>query len=363
VIDAEGYLRRIFNGDDMLRQLDNLVNDLLEQATAMDIRNFSRVRGASRPEPRSTLKFPTSILAARDMLYVADCANNRVLEMSESGRVVRVFGSGNPGFWDGVLENAGFNLPRDLVIFENYLYLADTGNHAIRRINLFNGEIETMVGNGKAGKMVVRDSHELREVTLVSPVSLALHGPELYISNAGMHQIWKLDLKNNSIGWFAGTGQATMADGRPIESGFLHPMGMAVCEPNLYVADADASAIRELRMDTGMTSTCVGVGEFTFGDEDGTQAKALMQYPMDVAVDAKGKQLWVADSFNNKLRTFDLKSRNLLTPDIDYEFSEPFGLCMDGNVLWVANTNAHEIVKVDTITKQCHALEITESRH
>ena len=363
VIDAEGYLRRVFSGDDMLRQLDNLVAELLEQATAREIRNFSKVRGASEAESTSTLKFPTAIVADRGLLYVVDSANNRVLELNENGRVIRVFGSGNPGFWDGVLENSGFNLPRDLVVSENYIYLADTGNHAIRRISLFNGEVETLLGNGKPGKMIVRNNPDLREVTLTSPVALVLNGPDLYISNAGMHQIWKLDLKANTISWFAGSGQASMADGSATEAGFVHPLGMAVCDPFLYVADADASALREVRLEDGTTATRIGVSAFTFGDQDGTQGKALMQYPMDLDVDSKGKQLWIADSFNNKLRIYDIQVGNLLTPEIDYEFSEPYGLCMDGNVLWVANTNAHEIVKVDTITKQCHTLEITESRH
>jgi len=199
VIDTDGYLCRIFSGDDVLRPLDNLVGELLDLASARESRNFTRVARASKPEPKSTLKFPTAVVAARGLLYVADCANNRVLELNENGRVVRVFGSGNPGFWDGVLENSGFNLPRDLVVYENYIYLADTGNHAIRRINLFNGEVETLIGDGKPGKMIVRDSHDLREVSLCHPVALALHGPALYISNAGMHQVWKLDLKANTL--------------------------------------------------------------------------------------------------------------------------------------------------------------------
>ena len=363
VIDAEGYLSRVFSGDDMLRRLDNLIGELLDQADAKDIRNFTKVQSAIKPEPTSSLKFPTAVVAARDLLYVTDSANNRVLELTDSGRVVRIFGSGNPGFWDGVLENAGFNLPRDLVVFENYIYLADTGNHAIRRINLFNGEVETLLGNGKPGKMVVRDSRDLREVTLISPVALALNGPDLYISNAGMHQIWKLDLKANTIGWFAGTGQANMKDGSAIEAGFVHPMGLAVGAPHLYVADADASALREVHLEDGSTATRIGAGDFAYGDEDGAKSTALMQYPMDLVIDSKGKQLWVADSFNNKLRTYDIKAGNLRTPEIDYEFSEPFGLCMDNDILWVANTNAHEIVKIDTLTKQCHAFEITEPRH
>ena len=365
VIDAEGYLTRILSGDDMIRQLDNLVGELLDQAAVKDLRNFTRVQASSRkPEPTSVLKFPTAIATARDFLYVCDSANNRVLEIRENGQIMRVFGSGNPGFWDGVLENSGFSLPRGLVVSENYIYVADTGNHAIRRINLFNGEVETLIGTGKPGKMMVRDSRELREVTLVSPVALVLHGTVLYISNAGMHQIWKLDLEANTVGWFTGTGQAIMTDGNPIEAGFMQPMGMTVCKPFLYVADADASAVREVHLEHGGVITRIGAGGYCFGDQDGARAKALMQYPMDLAVDSKGKQIWIADSFNNKLRVYNIKGGNLQTPEIDYEFSEPFGLHMDDkNVLWVANTNAHEIVKVDVLTKQCHTFEITEARH
>ena len=64
VVDAEGYLSRVFSGDDMIRQLDTLVSELLNDANTKDVRNFSRVRSASKPEPQSTLKFPTSIVAS-----------------------------------------------------------------------------------------------------------------------------------------------------------------------------------------------------------------------------------------------------------------------------------------------------------
>jgi DNA-binding beta-propeller fold protein YncE len=361
VIDAEGNLRQIFQGDNCVRQVDRVVTDILNDAANRDQRSFSRVRTERKPEPQTALSFPTAVIAARGMLYIADSANNRILETKENGRVIRSFGSGNPGFWDGTLEHSGFSHPRDLAVSENYVYVADTGNHAIRRINLFNGEVETLVGNGKPGKTVVRNHREMREVALDAPVGLCANGPDLYISMSGMHQIWKLDLKNASIGWFCGNGQAWISDGEPTQAAFAHPMGMAMADPFLYVADADGSAIRELRCPTGQVQTRLGKGVFMFGDEDGSSNRALMQYPMDVAVDAAGKSLWIADSFNDKLRVLDLKSGELSTPEIDYRFHEPFGLCLSEDTLWVANTNAHEIVKVDTRSLRCERVNVVES--
>jgi thiol-disulfide isomerase/thioredoxin len=344
VVDAEGYLRQVYRGDDCIRHIDRQIGELLNEAANQNIRNYGRVRTERKPESKSTLKFPSAVVAARGMLYVADSANNRILEIKESGRVVRVFGSGNPGFWDGTLNNAGFSLPRDLAVYENYIYVADTGNHAIRRINLFNGEIETLVGNGKPGRMVVRAQREMREVSLVSPVSLTIQGPDLYITVAGMNQIWKMDLKAGTIGWFSGTGQAWIVDGEATQAAFAHPMGISACDPFLYVADADGSAIREIRCQSGHVQTRMGKGVYMYGDEDGPGGRALLQYPMDV-----------------KIRKFDLKSGELRTPDFNYEFSEPFGLTFHEGTLWVANTNAHEIVRVDTISRHCDRLEIVET--
>ncbi|MEM9531135.1 MAG: thioredoxin-like domain-containing protein [Pseudomonadota bacterium] len=361
VIDAEGQLRLLTEGDDAGEALDEAVDALLDEAASKDIRDYTQLAAARRSEPAGLLKFPTAILPARGHVYISDSGNNRILEVSEKGRLIRVFGSGNPGFWDGALDNSGFNFPQGLSVTENYLYVADTGNHAIRRINLFTGEVETVMGTGKAAKTMTLAETNLREIGCNSPVGLASKGPDLYISMAGSHQLWRLDLKNSQVSWHSGSGQLGLINGERAKAAFACPMGLTVHGDVLLVADADSSAVREVNIKTGDISTRTGRGTYTFGCEDGGRANALMQFPCDVALSLNREQLWIADTYNSRIRLLDLASNRLTTPAIDYEFSEPTYLTVYDHALWVADSNAHQILQVHLADRSVKPFDVVET--
>jgi len=361
VVDAEGRLRRVLVGDDMEVDLTMVVDQLLDEAASKEIRNYSRVPSTSKPEVAGTLLFPTEVLAARELLYVSDSGNNRVLEIDTDGRVLRKFGSGNPGFWDGVMENCGFNSPNGLAYTDNHLYVADTGNHSIRRINLFSGEVETIVGNGKVGETIVRSYRELRKVSLNIPTKLALHDSNLFISVTGFHQIWRLNLLDGTVGWFSGSGQGEVQDGEALRCSFAQPTGMAIVGDRLFVADSDGCSIREVSVDDGETQTRVGRGSFTFGDRDGIPSKALLQYPTGMAAHPNQKEIWFVDTFNNKLRRYDLELSRVIAAELDVNLQLPLSVSMNQNELWVANTDAHEILKMDLYSHEVEKLQIKDS--
>lgn len=360
VLDVEGRHQQTLQGDQIGEALGERVAELLDQAAGRELRTYDRFEAVRQVEPASVLKFPTAVIEARGLLYISDTANNRVLEVSKLGRVHRIFGSGTPGFWDGVLANCGFNGPRGLAYGDNYLYVADTANHSIRRINLFNGEVETVLGNGKPTLQMTTGTRKLRDIGLDMPIGIAFHGAALYVCAAGMGQIWRIDLGQGVASWYSGTGQAGVVDGQADQAAFGLPCGLAVADPFIYVADADGNALRELRLQTGHVQTRLGKDPFVFGREDGNPGSALLQYPMDVAIRSRSRELWLADSFNNVLRLFSIDSGQLSTPEIDYPLAEPAGISIAGNTLWVANTNAHEVVRVDTVSRKCLRLEIQE---
>ncbi len=361
VIDASGQLRETIRGDDSGEALDKAVTTCIHEASSADLLDASPLRDL-RPtatnEPGGFLRFPTSVIEARGMLYVSDTSNNRIVEIDKDGRVQRIFGSGNPGLWDGASTHSGFKLPRGLAYAENFLYVADTGNHAIRRVNLFSGEVETVVGNGKPELVMTSSTRRTMELGLPLPLGLAFNGPDLYISVSGAGQIWRLDMGNGTLGWFSGTGQHGVVDGEPVQAAFAQPAGLAAGRQFVYVADADGSAVRELRHQTGHVGTRCGQNPFVFGREDGTAATALLQYPMGVALRERSGELWVADSFNDCIRLLDLGTGVLSTPKLDYQLSEPADLSIAGNTLWIANTNAHEIVRYDLVTHKVEPLSI-----
>ncbi|HKK14676.1 MAG TPA: thioredoxin-like domain-containing protein [Gammaproteobacteria bacterium] len=356
VIDADGYVLGVLRGEGRRRQLDALVADRLART---DDAGPAQAPGARpRPEPPSTLSFPGKVLATPNRLFVSDSGRNRVLECNHHGRVLRVYGSGAAGLVDGAQEYASFNNPQGLALVDEFLFVADTGNHAVRRIRLRSGDVETAAGTGEQGRGAGTLSDDPLKGHLNSPWDLAYDNGVLYIAMAGSHQIWQLSLSQNTLAVYAGSGREGIVDGRVGQAEFAQPSGLAVGDGRMYVADSETSAVRAVRLDFGTVSTLVGAGLFEFGDADGAGKLARLQHPLGVAADTVRGRLWITDTFNNKIKTMHMKSNSISTYNIDHPLNEPGGLSVLGEALFVASTNAHEVLRVDLRTGAGAPIEI-----
>jgi DNA-binding beta-propeller fold protein YncE len=186
---------------------------------------------------------------------------------------------------------------------------------------------------------------------------------------AGAHQIWKMRLDETEIGAYAGNGREDIADGRllpsvPYEAGFssfAQPSGLTSDGERLFVADSEGSTIRSVPFDSnGQVETLVGLTGtlFDFGDVDGVGRAVRLQHPLGVAWwDGK---LYVADTYNNKIKVIDVAERTCRTiagtgesgnQDADQgamaAFNEPGGISAAGGKLYVADTNNHAIRVVE----------------
>lgn len=347
VIDATGHVAAVLAGEGRRAELDALIGHLLEEAASANARVFETASPTARAEPKLALRFPGKLLATEQHLYVADTGHNRVLECTHEGRVLRQFGSGNAGFWDGRNQDAGFSEPQGLALSKDALFVADRANHAIRRVRLLTGEVETYAGTGVPGRARGVDL-EPRATALSSPWDLALSGERLHIAMAGQHQVWTLDLGRTRLSTLAGTGTAGLVDGSVDHSRFAKPVGLAAAGQMLYVADGESSAVRSIKLLDGVVKTLAGLGLYEAGDADGDRPETIrLQHPSALAHDASMNVLWVADAYNQKLKMLSLRNDAMKTFRLDYRLHEPGGLSVAGGSLWIANTNAHEIVRVD----------------
>ncbi len=360
LVDPEGMIDSAWVGEGHRSELDARIGRLLEVAAERDARVYETLTPATRPEPKLPLRFPACVLATDSHLYVADSGHNRILECTHDGRVLRQFGSGNPGFWDGRGQDAGFNGPAGMAVSKEALFVADAGNHAVRRIRLINGEVDTIAGTGQPGQRIVFDADNPREVALASPLDVAIASDRLFIAMAGMNQVWSIDLGRNRIGRLAGSGRHAFADGGADNADFAQPRGVVSHGQMLYVADADNSAVRSIRLLDGQVRTLVGVGPWEFGDKDGLPDNARLQHPAGLAIDPSGSILWVADTLNSKIKALSLRGGGVRTLAVPYRFHEPTGVAAASKSLWIANTNAHEIVRIDTASGLIRRLPIGE---
>jgi outer membrane protein assembly factor BamB len=247
-----------------------------------------------------------------------------------------------------------------MALRDQFLYVADEGNHAIRRINVRTEEVTTVAGNGKPGSGFGSASSSPDKMPLNSPTDVVLENGTLYIAMSGMHQIWALSLITNTIKVFSGCGREGLLDGPPNKAEFAQPSGLTVYGKDLYVVDATSSAIRSIDLEGGSVTTLAGTGLYEHGDQDGTEDAARLQYPLAIEADMEHRMLWVADTYNNKIRRVGVKTQHVSSVVLDHRLDEPGGLAFHNGTLYIANTNAHEVLCLNPDSGRIEPLNVTE---
>ena len=360
LVDRDGYIIGALSGDGKLARLEEVIKyqaSRESKASAAESQPFSLTL---QQEPGSVMSFPGRVLASRDRIYIADSAHNQIIVTSQQGNILRRYGSTSPGFIDGEGMSAAFNKPQGMALGDQFLYVADEGNHAIRKINIRTDEVMTVAGTGSAGTAFGSSSSNPEKMQLNSPVDLELEGGMLYVAMAGMHQIWALSLVDNSLKVFAGCGREGLKDGPANIAEFAQPSGLAAYGRNLYTVDAISSAIRCINLDNGSVSTLAGTGLYEYGDADGMESAARLQYPTAITADMEHRMLWVADTYNNKIRRVGVKTRNVSSVVLNRPLEQPGGLAFHGGTLYIANTNAHEILCLNPDKGHAEPLNVTE---
>uniref|UniRef100_A0A672JJ42 NHL repeat containing 2 n=1 Tax=Salarias fasciatus TaxID=181472 RepID=A0A672JJ42_SALFA len=283
------------------------------------------------------------------------------------------------------------------------VYVADTENHLIRKIDLLQGKVSTLAGVGTQGTDREGGAPGPQQ-PISSPWDVALGtagGVEdnvLWIAMAGTHQIWALFLADGKlprgsdskagtcVRWAGSGNEENRNNSYPHKAGFAQPSGLAAAPEEpwscLFVADSESSSVRTLALKDGAVRLLVG-GErdplnlFAFGDVDGKGVDAKLQHPLGVAWAPEQSLLYVADSYNHKIKVVDPKTKlcstlagtgeagDALGPEFSKAcFSEPGGICVSGGgrLLYVADTNNHQVKVLDLVSKTVSPLNIvTES--
>ncbi|AWH36614.1 hypothetical protein C1929_07525 [Stenotrophomonas sp. ZAC14D1_NAIMI4_6] len=343
LLDAQGREQQRLVGLGAPGELERALNDLCEGAPPAPSRGGSELH----PELPHPLRFPAGLAVNRDRLYIADSGRHRILECSHGGRVLRQFGLGTADFMDGNLAEAAFHRPQGLVLERESLYVADTGNHAVRRINLATGQVDTLCGNGRPGTPVEGPVAQPRQVALDHPVGLAIADNQLHIAMAGDNRLWSFHLGLRSLQWRAGSGAIDERDGSGHMAAFAQPTGLAVVQQVLYVADALGSSIRAVQLRGDLVQTLVGQGTWRFGAEDGPRGQASLQYPQAIALSPDAPVLWIADTGNGRLRTLRLGGGDLVTQPLPRRLHGPAGLAVGAGAVWIAETDAHAVLRFD----------------
>lgn len=313
-------------------------------------------------EPRLPLRFPTGLAATADRLYVADSGHHQILECTHAGRVLRRFGNGTADALDGDSEIASFCRPHGLSLLREALYVADTGNHLLRRIDLRSGMVHTVLGNGRAGIPAEGRLGSARDICLPSPTALVAGNNQLHMVLSGDNRVWTWN-QTDGMGVMecrAGSGQLGQRDGTGILASFAQPTGLAMVQQALYVCDTLASSIRGIQLRGDLTQTLVGKGLWDFGDADGQRHQARLQGPEAIALDPDAPLLWIADTGNGCIRSLRLGGGVVNKVALERPLAGPAGVAAFGGKLWIAETDAHAVLCLDVASGALDQMPIEE---
>ena len=359
LIDANGRIRERIVGLDSMAELERPLAALCD---ALPLPTDDDLRGTreTNAEPRLPLRFPSGIAATADRLYVADSGHHRILECTHAGRVLRQFGMGTPDFVDGDLEQSAFRRPQGLSLVRDVLYVADTGNHALRRIMLRSGRVDTICGNGRAGEPVEGPVSNARDIALNQPQAVFATDSEVHMALAGDNRIWTYGLGRGELTCRAGSGQLDVRDGSGPMAAFAQPVALAAVQQMLYICDALGSAVRSMQLRNEVVQTLVGQGPWEFGDADGPRDSARLQNPQAIALSPDSPLLWIADSGNGTLRTLRLGGGDVATVPLPRRLHGVAGLSIAAGALWIAETDAHAVLRYDLASGDLGRVAIDE---
>jgi len=395
VIDPKGYVIGYVSGEGNRDALDQLIEQLIRDHREKGTINFQELSLAleKQRQPLITpLAFPGKVLATPDNLFIADSGHHRIVVSTLDGEILHLIGTGNQGLIDGSFTEAQFFAPQGMAFDEEnqLLYVADTENHALRRIDLKRQVVETIAGTGEQSHNIHPHSGTGLETALNSPWDLEkvgdggtrsplgglggkapARGYRLFIAMAGPHQIWEMELELGIIKTYAGTGREACIDGSLTEAAFAQPSGITTDGQELYVADSEVSSIRGIGIvEQPQVRTVCGSSElFGFGDVDGKGAEVRLQHCL--GVEYAQNYLWVADTYNHKIKRVEPRSGDCQavlgdgSPGFqdgqgrNSHFSEPSGLSAIGSYLYIADTNNHAIRRVELGTLTVTTLQFT----
>ena len=253
------------------------------------------------------LNFPTAIAAdAEGDLYIADTMNHRIRRVdARTGRITTIAGVGLPRFGGdgGPSVAAGLNEPAALVVQGARLYVADQSNNRIRMVDLRTGVITTVAGTGTA--TFNGDGRPATEAALAGPSGLTIGTDgRLYIADTFNGRIRAVDPATGIIETVVGDGGEYRYQGETeaASPSLSRPSGIAVdLEGNVFMSDSDNHLVRRWDRVAGRIDRVAGTGSANYGGDGKTPLEASLNYPFGLVMDQEN-HLFVADTFNHRIR-------------------------------------------------------------
>ena len=372
IIDPNGTLVYRQSGEGQKDMMEDTIDVLLEKHAKSHTLAREPIKIVKTMQKNSaTLSFPGKISISNNRIAISDSNHNRVIVTDLSGKILHTIGSGKAGLEDGNFSEALFFRPQGVVWKDDLIFVADTENHALRKINFQDNQVTTLVGTGKQGPWR-SPGGKGKETAISSPWDVAIKNNLVFIAMAGNHQIWTYDISTDFARPFAGNGQEDIVDANRMQAQLAQPSGIFAYNNVVYFTDSETSSVREIDLKTDHVRTIAGHGLFTFGHKDGKTSESLFQHPLGLC--AVEDKIFVADTYNSAIREINHDNDSVVTlvgkqgTDTMCRLDDPscdtLGLYEPSDVEWyqdklyITDTNNHLIRIYDLKTNVLSTLDI-----
>jgi YVTN family beta-propeller protein len=301
--------------------------------------------GSMQSQTGPRLDFPAGLATDGRAVYVSNSRNNTIsaIDVNTKALTTLVGKQFEQGSNDGVGDAARFNSPDGMTIVGQDLYLCDTNNSDIRKINIPSRTVSTVAGTANIGG--TEDGHGTA-AHFNLPTQIATDGKALYVADSGNNAIRRITLNDMVVKTIAGVGNAPgKVEGNATKSQLNGPRGVAVDSKFVYVADTGNGVIRKIDISSLETSTIAGTGEA--GDADGPGDKAQFNNPGAICTD--GTALYVLDADNHAIRKINLADNVVSKVTlVNGHIGSGCALSSDGKQLYFSNTTENSVEVADT---------------
>ena len=330
-------------------------------ATAAKVTTLAGTPGmyGSTDEIGSNAKFSdvSGITTGGTNLYVADTSNRTIRKISKStGTVTTLAGTaGVSGANDGVGVAALFSNPKGITTDGTNLYVADSGSSTIRKIAIGTGQVTTFAGTAGASGSADGTGPSAR---FGAPEGITTDGTNLYVADTWNGTIRRIDISTAAVTTLAGSPMVFgSADGIGSAAKFKYLTAITTDGTNLYVVDRGNNIIRKVVISTGAVTTIAGNAALSSSGR-WHRGRSIIQSPWGIATD--GGSLYVADSGNNTIRKITISTGAVTTLagkagingaadgyGMFAGFSSPTGITLDGSTLYVTDSASGTIRRIE----------------
>ena len=325
------------------------------------IGNLLPSEGGTADVQPSVLNSPFGIdFDRRGNMLIVELEGGRVHELDAAGKLTTIAGDGSKSYRGdgGPAKNATFNGMHNVAATPHGdIYISDTWNHCVRKIDKSTSTISTIAGTGKAGYHGDGGPAAEAEFNYVMCISPSPTNDKLYLADLRNRRIRVVDLQRGSVELVAGNGEKGVPrDGAvATQSPLVDPRAVAVDSQGLvYILERSGHALRVVTPN-GRIRTVAGTGER--GDRDGPARQAQLNSPKHLCVDGDDNVI-IADDQNGLIRKYSpttqtvtsLLGRGQSEPPV--RLSHPHGVCFESGSLYVVDTGNNRILRVEEARRE-----------